>query len=172
MFLAGAAVAVLLGVYGREHDGTNETVVTLFFAGQIQLKVWFVTIAVALAVFQLATALRLYGKLARPKVLPSWLGDAHRLSGTLAFLFSLPVAYHCLWSLGFSNDSGFNRVFIHSLFGCLFYGAFASKVLIVRNHSMPSWALPVAGGAAFAALVALWVTSAGWFFTSFDGAKF
>ena len=58
-----------------------------------------------LALVQLLTALRLYGKLRIPRKVPAWLGDVHRLSGTLALLFSLPVAYHCLWALGFERDS-------------------------------------------------------------------
>ena len=103
-FAVGAAVAVFLGVYGRSHDPTGETVLVMFFTGQIQLKAWFATIAVLLAMTQVLTALVLYGKLGGGG--PSWLGDVHRLSGTLAFLFSLPVAYHCLWSLGFNADPG------------------------------------------------------------------
>ena len=169
-FAVGAAVAVFLGVYGRAHDPTGETVLVMFFAGQIQLKAWFATIAVLLAATQLLTALVLYGKLGGDG--PPWLGDVHRLSGTMAFVFSLPVAYHCLWSLGFNADPGFERVFIHSLFGCLFYGAFAAKVLIVRAHDLPDWALPVAGSLVFTALTGLWFTSAYWFFTTFDGAVF
>jgi hypothetical protein len=46
-----------------------------------------------------------------------------------------------------------------------------SKVLIVRTEGLPSWALPVAGGALFTALVVVWMTSAFWFFTTFDGPK-
>ena len=38
-------------------------------------------------------------------------------------------------------------------FGLLFYGAFATKVLVVRNHDLPGWALPVAGGLVFTGLV-------------------
>ncbi len=171
-FLVGAAVAVALGVYGRAHDGTGETVVTLFFAGQIQLKAWFATAAVTLALFQILSALRLYGKVKVPRQSPRWLGDAHRLSGTLAFLFSLPVAYHCLWSIGFNADAGFTRVFVHSLAGCLFYGAFAAKVLIVRAKGLPNWALPLAGGFTFTVLVVLWFTSSWWFFNQDGVAKF
>ena len=32
-----------------------------------------------------------------------WVGPTHRLVGTLTFL-GLPVAYHCLWALGFEDD--------------------------------------------------------------------
>ena len=37
---AGALVTVALGVYGRVHDPTGETVVTAVFSGQIQFKAW------------------------------------------------------------------------------------------------------------------------------------
>ena len=164
--LVGAAVAVALGVYAQAHDPTNEQPYTLFFTGTLNLKVWFATAAFLLALVQLVTALRLYGKLAWPATLPPWFGELHRLSGTLAFALTLPVAYHCLWALGF--QSGDTRVLTHSLLGCVFYGAFATKVLVVRAQGLPGWALPVAGGATFTVLVGLWLTSSLWFFTTVD----
>ena len=170
--LVGAAVAIGLGAYGRVHDGTGEATIQLFFSGTLNLKVWFATIAVALALFQVLTALRLYGKVKVPRETPSWLGDAHRLSGTLAFLFSLPVAYHCLWSIGFETNTGATRQFVHSIAGCVFYGAFAAKVTVVRSKGLPEWALPVIGGLAFTALVVVWVTSSVWFFNNVGFPEF
>ena len=153
VFLAGAAASVLLGVYAGSHTPTKEQPYTLFFTTTIQLKVWFATLAVTLAVVQVLLAMRIYGKLSWPKTAPAWLGDAHRLTGTFAFLLSLPVAYHCLWALGF--QSGTTRVLIHSIVGCVFYGAFVTKVLSVRSHRLPNWVLPVVGGIVFAALVVI-----------------
>ena len=86
-------------------------------------------------------------------------GPAHRIAGSLALLVSLPVAYHCLWSLGFNPDPGGSRRFWHSVLGCAFYGAFATKVLVVRSRRMPGWALPVVGGLLFTVLVLIWLTS-------------
>lgn len=160
----GGAVSVFLGVYGREHDPTGEAIFTLVFTGTINLKAWFTTAALLLVAFQLVSALRLYGKISVPRQAPGWLGDVHRLSGTLAFLLTLPVAYHCLWSLGFETDVDQTRRFVHSLLGCFFYGVFAVKVVTVRSPGLPSWVLPVVGGATFTVLVALWYTSALWFF--------
>jgi hypothetical protein len=54
-------------------------------------------------------------------------------------------------------------VLVHSLLGCTFYGAFAAKVVIVRSHSLPGAALPLAGGLVFTILVAVWLTSGLWF---------
>ena len=123
------------------------------------MKVWLATIAIAFAVVQVATALWIYGKLGGAA--PDWLGSAHRISGRLAFLFSLPVAYHCLWSLGFQDTT--TRVLLHSLFGCALYGAFTIKVLVVRTPRAPGWALPLAGGVMFSVFVGVWLTSALWF---------
>ena len=158
--LAGAAVALTLGVYGHVHDPSQKLVFTLFFSETISMKVWFATAALGFALVQVTTALWLYGKLplAAP---PAWLGSAHRISGRLAFLLTLPVAYHCLWSLGFQDTT--TRVLAHSLLGCAFYGAFVAKVVIVRSRALPGWALPVAGGLLFSVLVGLWLTSALWF---------
>ena len=163
VFLVGAAVSVLLGVYGRVHDPTGETALALFFDDQITMKAWFATAAVLSVLVQITSALRLYGKIGSGSP-PSWLGDVHRLSGTTAFVLTLPVAYHCLWALGFKADVGVNRVFIHSIAGLLFYGAFATKVIVVRRHGLPGWMLPVVGSLVFTALVGAWMTSAFWFF--------
>jgi hypothetical protein len=168
--LVGAAIAVILGVYDRGHDGTAKTF-PLFFSGQLQMKTWFATLAVLFALFQVLSALRIYGKVKIPKQPPKWLGDAHRLSGTLAFLFSLPVAYHCLWSIG-SRDLGSTRVVVHAIAGSLFYGVFATKMLIVRDRKTPGWALPLVGGLAFTALVVIWFSSAYWFLTTTKGSIF
>lgn len=165
--LVGAAVAVAVGVYGQAHDPTLRQPYTLFFTGTINLKVWFATLSVVFALIQIGSSLRLYGRVGDPDTVPSWLGDAHRLSGTLAFAFTLPVAYHCLWALGFQSDQG-SRVLIHSLVGCLFYGAFVTKVLFVRRSGLPGWTLPAAGGVAFTALVIIWLTSSVWFWTEID----
>ena len=164
MLVLGAAVAVALGVYANQHTPTGRKPYPLFFSGMIQLKVWFATLAVALACVQLLLAARLYGKISIPKTAPAWLGDAHRLTGTLTFAATLPVAYQCLWGLGFETMN--TRVVLHGIFGCAFYGAFVIKVLGVRLKGLPNWVLPVAGGLVFAVLVGVFLTSSVWFFTS------
>ena len=160
--VVGALVSVTLGIYGREHTPTFERPFSLFFTDTINLKVWFATAAMVLAIAQVLLAMRLYGKLRWPRTQPAWLGDLHRLLGTLAFLVTLPVAFLCLWSLGFQD--GTTRALVHSLLGCFLYGAFVVKVLGVRVHGLPHWLLPVAGGAVFVALIGIWLTSSLWFF--------
>jgi thiamine transporter ThiT len=81
----------------------------------------------------------------------------------VAFVVSLPVAVHCLWSLGFVTSSP--RVLVHGLAGCAFYGAYAAKMLGLRLRGLPGWALPVLGGLVFTTFVLVWLTSALWFFT-------
>ncbi len=67
--------------------------------------------------------------------------QAHRLAGTLAFIVSLPVAYQCLWLFG-SNKIVNPWWAVHSIAGCLVFGAFVTKVLCVRNRKLPRWVCP------------------------------
>ncbi|HYM53665.1 MAG TPA: DUF6529 family protein [Candidatus Dormibacteraeota bacterium] len=161
--LLGALVAVSLGVYGNVHDPTGRSLVTLFFTATINLKVWLATLAVGLAILQVLTAAKFYGRLGGGHG-PPWLGRLHRASGSLAFLATIPVAYHCLWALGFQAAE--TRVLAHGLLGCAFFGAIAAKVLLVRSRGLPGWALPLAGGTVFTALVGVWLTSSLWYFTT------
>lgn len=169
--LIGAAVAVGLGVYGNEHTPSGESILDdgLFFSATLNMKAWFATLALGLGCLQGLSALRIYGRIGTGPA-PDWLGTAHRLTGTLAFLVSLPVAYHCLWALGFQD--GTTRALIHSLAGCFFYGAFAAKVVVVESKRLPGLALPVAGGTLLAALVAIWLTSSLWFFDNVGFPEF
>lgn len=63
--LIGAAVSVSLGAYGRVHDPTGEALISGFFTGSINLKVWFASAAFALAIFQELSAAKFYGKLGK-----------------------------------------------------------------------------------------------------------
>jgi Family of unknown function (DUF6529) len=108
--LVGGLVAVAAGVYGQLHDPASETTIRWVFSTTLHFKAWMTTLALVLAVAQLFGALWMFGKLPlRPA--PSWVGPAHRITGSLALLVSLPVAYHCLWSLGFNPDTGGSRRF-------------------------------------------------------------
>jgi len=162
--LLGGAVAVALGVYSAKHKPAGQAYFTLGFSGTLNMKAWLATFVVAFAIVQVVLALWMYGKLPGFRLTPPWVGSAHQLVGMLAFVTSLPVAYHCLWSLGFESDTASTRRFVHSVLGCAFYGAFTTKMVCVRSHRMPQWALPVLGGLVFTILVALWLTSSLWFF--------
>jgi hypothetical protein len=162
--LVGAAVAVGLGVYAKEHTPSGRGIFTLGFPAVINMKAWLTTLAFALVLFQFLSALRLYGELPWPARLPRWLAPAHRWSGTIAFVATVPVAYHCLWSLGYQSVD--TRHVAHSILGCAFYGAFATKMLVLRSDRVPGWALPAVGGLAFSIVVGLWLTAALWFFAN------
>ena len=138
------------------------------FSGPLEAKVWVASAALLFALVQLGSALVMSGKM--PGVAaPAWIGALHRWSGRAAFLLAVPVAVHCLYAVGFQTFS--TRVFVHSLLGCLFFGAFTVKMLGLRRDGLPGWALPVLGGTVFAVLVGLWWTSSLWFFTTI-GVRF
>jgi Family of unknown function (DUF6529) len=158
----GAIVAVALGVYGRVHRPTGQAIYTGPFTNMITMKVWLTTFALVLALIQLVSALWMYGKLPWPA--PGWIGAFHRGTGSLAFIVTLPVAFQCLWALGFQDYD--LRVLAHSLLGCLFYGAFVAKILTLTSRRVPGWALPWVAGLLFTALVAVGLTSAVWFWVS------
>ena len=158
--LAAFAIVSLTAGLLADHDPRSKGYFRLFFEDPIHLKAGFATAVVVLACFQLFTAAWIFRKLPWSK--PAWVNPVHRWSGRLAFLLTLPVAYHCIFKLGFQDPS--TRVLAHSLFGCAVYGAFAAKVTIVRLHNFPRFVLPVAGGLLFAVLVGVWWTSAVWLY--------
>jgi hypothetical protein len=157
---AFALVALTVGLLARERFDPNKGYFQLFFSDTLHLKAWLATAVVALALSQLFTAAWIFRKL--PWARPAWIPAFHRWTGRLAFALTLPVAYHCVFKLGFQDPT--TRVLAHSLFGCAVYGAFAAKVLIVRLHRFPVWVLPTAGGLLFAVLVGVGYTSAVWLF--------
>jgi hypothetical protein len=148
-------------------NDTYTDIVTSVFSTTIAAKAWFATAAICFALVQIVTAARIFGKL--PRAIPrSFFGvpvsRIHRWSGRLAFICTLPVAFHCIFILGFQTVT--TRVLVHSILGSFLYGVFAVKVLIVHDRSLPGKVLPLAGGTLFAVLVTLWATSSYWYFTN------
>lgn len=137
------------------------------FSSPVAGKAWLATIAIALALVQVSTAARIFGRLSAVLPFgPTTAARVHRWSGRLAVLVTLPIVFHCITILGFQTVDA--RVAIHSVAGSFVYGVLAAKLLVVRHHSFPGWALPVAGGTLFAVLTVLWITSSGWYFTEVD----
>jgi hypothetical protein len=161
--IVGAAIAVAMGVYARVHEPAGRPLFTLGFSGMLQMKTWLATAALLLLAVQLVTALWMWGRLPGAGSAPSWASLLHRWTGSTAFVLTLPVAFHCIWSIGFATTS--TRALVHGAVGCVFYGAYASKMLALRMRGLPGWALPVLGGTVLASLVLIWLTSALWFFT-------
>ena len=145
-------------------ESTYTDIVTSVFSTPIAFKAWFATAAAVLAVVQVLTGARIFGKLSRfVRVPPPRVNRIHRWSGRLAVLATVPVAFHCTFILGFQTTD--TRVFAHSLLGTFVYGAVAAKVWYVRDRDHPRWVVPAAGGTLFTVLVALWSTSSLWYFT-------
>ncbi|MGE3618978.1 MAG: DUF6529 family protein [Acidimicrobiia bacterium] len=164
--LVGAAVSVSLGTYGRTHVPTGGSITTFGFPSVLAMKAWLTTGAAVLALVQLASALAMFGRLpGRRGATAAWVPPAHRWAGVVAFVLTLPVAYHCLWSLGYQTVG--TRQAVHSVLGCAFYGAFTTKLLALRVDGLPRFGLPVLGGLVLSLLVGLWFTSSLWFFDNF-----
>jgi hypothetical protein len=166
-FAAGAVVALLIGVFGRVHDPSLHGTTTLGFDTVIDMKVVVTTVIGVLAVLQVIGALMIYGKLGITA--PSWLGTAHRISGAIALVLSVFVAYHCLFALGLESGTLADgekvptRTVVHGVLGCAVFGAVVVKVVAVRSKSAPGWFLPLAGGLLFALLIVVVLTSAVWY---------
>ncbi len=134
------------------------------FTSAIAGKAWLATAAIILAVVQIGTAARFYGKIGALFGLSAGAAATiHRWSGRLAFLFTLPIVFHCVTILGFQTTD--TRVAIHSVVGSVLYGVFAAKVLFVKSRGYPGWVLPAAGGTLAALLAVAWLTSSYWYFT-------
>jgi hypothetical protein len=161
--LVGMLVAVSIGSYAAVHRPALRPLFLIGFSGMLQMKTWLASVAVLFVVVQLLTALWMWGRLPGTHSAPAAVTVVHRWSGTIAFVVSLPVALHCVWSLGFATASP--RVLWHSTLGCAFYGAYATKMVGLRLRGAPPWLVPVLGGLTLALFVLVWLTSALWFFS-------
>ena len=144
---------------------TYTDIVTSVFSSTIASKAWFATAAIALACVQVLTGARIFGKLERiVRIGRPHVNRVHRWSGRLAVLCTLPVAFHCIFILGFQTSN--TRGLAHSILGSFVYGVLTVKVFFVHDARHPRWTLPVVGGTMAAVLTSLWATSALWYFTN------
>ena len=138
--------------------------VTSVFSTPIAFKAWFATAAALFGIVQVATGARIFGKLTGiVPVPPPRVNRIHRWSGRVAILCTVPVAFHCVFILGFQTDDA--RVLAHSLLGSFIYGVFAVKIFFVHDRDHPRWVVPLVGGTLFTVLALLWSTSSLWYFT-------
>jgi hypothetical protein len=146
-------------------ESTWTDAVTSVFSSGIAAKAWFATAALAFGVVQVSTGARIFGKLQH--IVPigrPYVNRVHRWSGRIAILCTLPVAFHCIFILGFKTTD--TRVLVHSILGSFVYGVIVVKLFFVHDRDHPRWTLPVVGGTLFTTLVLLWSTSAYWYFTN------
>src|SRR4051794_8876934 len=92
-------VAAGLAPYPEVHPGNGAALTTLGFSGMLQMKAWLTTAATVLVVVQVTSALAMWGRLPGVRTPPDWVSGLHRWTGTVAFVLTLPVVFHCVWSL-------------------------------------------------------------------------
>jgi hypothetical protein len=165
--LLAAAVTGALYAVGRLH--VPDYTVSLF--GQagiaaITLKSLLASVALGLAALQVLLALWMYRKLPLAGSPPRPVRWSHRIIGFGLFALTVPIAVHCVLAYGVQLTS--TRVAVHSLAGCVFYGAFTAKVLLVHSRRLPGWALPAAGGLLAFLVPILWYTSALWYYNGYQ----
>ena len=165
--LFGAVVAVVLYIIGLVH--TPNYAASLF--GQtgvnaIILKSTLASVVLGLAVVQILLALWIYRKLPLAGRPPRAIGMTHRVIGFIAIALTLPIAIHCYLAYGVNLTDA--RHIIHSIAGCVLYGAFVVKVVFVQSRRLPGWALPVAGGILALLIALLWYSSALWYYNGFS----
>lgn len=159
---AGVTAAIYLAGRLLQPDYTF----SLFGADPIPGKSALATATLALAGLQVLLALWLYRRLPLAAAAPRPVRPAHRITGAVLFVLTVPVALHCLIAYGVQLTS--LRVAIHSLAGCFFYGAFAAKVLAVHSRRLSGWLLPLAGGTLAVVMGVLWYTSALWYYNGYQ----
>jgi Family of unknown function (DUF6529) len=144
---------------------TYSDILESVFSSTIAAKAWLATAAGVFAIVQVSTGARIFGKLQH--VIPigrPYINRIHRWSGRLAILCTLPVAFHCIFILGFQTTDA--RVLAHSIVGSFVYGVIAVKLFFVHDRAHPRWTLPLIGGTLFTVLATLWSTSSLWYFTN------
>jgi hypothetical protein len=161
--LIGALISVVLGVYGGQHKGQSIVFGVSGFEDLVKVKSWLTAAATVFALVQLGSALVMYGRI-KAITPPPWIGTLHRWSGRIAFFLVVPVAVFCLYGIGFQHYN--TRVLLHSVLGCVFFGVFTIKMLVLTQRGIAGWVLPLIGGVVFAVLVSISLTSSVWYFST------
>ncbi len=113
------------------------------------------TVALALAVYQLALIAVAYGRVRLPALAAPSAGIAHRAAGdTIAALLAF-LAVACLAAYGFEDD-----MLLHGIAGAALVALLIVKVAVVRRGLGMSRGLPLFGLTVFALLAVTWATSA------------
>lgn len=161
------AVAAAIWEFGRnvtpDYSGTALFGTTA--TDTLPLKSGLTSVVLGLAAVQLGLALWIYGRLPRISTAPPHVARIHRITGMVLILVSIPVAYHCMFAYGVQTLD--TRIVVHSMAGCILYGALLGKVVVVRSTRLPTWMLPIAGGLLVGIVVILFYTAAFWYYNGF-----
>ena len=117
---AGAAASVALGAYSVAHEPSGRDFVLYGFDSSAEWKNALTLVVAVLLVVQAAIGFKLAGLFGLRPAGRLWLSELRRLIATVAVGLSLPVAFHCVWVLGFGSDSPVGA--LHSILGCIAYG--------------------------------------------------
>ena len=85
----------------------------------------------------------------------------HRFEGYIGFIIILLVAYNCVFNVGVRIGSA--RIAVHSLLGITVISLAMGKILINRGLRRYYPRLPLLGALLLAALIGIWIVSAGWY---------
>ncbi len=130
----------------------------------VSTKSVLATILLALAGPQLAAIAVAMGWLGRfsPKARRR-AAQFHRLEGYAALLVILTIAYDCIFVIRPNLPVIPTRAQVHSLLGGLVLSLIFAKISIARLASRFDW-LPKLGITLFVAIIAIWISSAAWYF--------
>jgi hypothetical protein len=131
---------------------------SLFRGNVTDVKVVLVSVALALACYQLVLAAVGYRKLRPPFLEPRPAFRTHRASGdTIAVLLVL-VAVLCVSYFEIEDDAAF-----HAVTGAALIAVLALKVVVIRWWHAASRFLPALGITVFVLLAVTWASTAGTF---------
>ena len=120
-------------------------------------KVILATIVIALAGLQVAMAAGFYEVASLPGIGPGTAARVHRISGRIALILAVVVAYTCL--AGPAGPTSPTRVVLHSVFGTLVFVLLAVKFSLLKLTRAGGRAIPYVGIALFLTFGAIWATS-------------
>ena len=123
-----------------------------------EVKVILASVALALAVYQLAVIAVGYGKVRLPFLAAPPALQAHRAVGDTIALLLLCTGVMCVSVYGFDDDARG-----HAIAGTALLAVLALKVCVVRRDFGLGRFLPLLGLTVFALLCVTWTTSAGSF---------
>ena len=123
-----------------------------------EVKIVLASVALALAIYQLAVIAVAYGRVRLPFLASGVASTAHRSVGDTIASIVLVVTVMCLVMFGFDAESDAGE--IHVVAATAFLAVLMLKIIVVRS-GRGGRALPWLGGSVFVLLGATWASSAG-----------